>query len=171
MARVNVNQIEVLEAIAEHLAQELGLDPRQAYVTLSPENPAIPPGGDSWYAVSPGEGRFDTELATADVREQLNEDTVVSITGYTRLFLDDADRDAQLLLEETRGLLAVKKSILDAMAGADVKLDDGDTFLRELMTPQFASAPQKGTIDPDDLCLPIAWISVDFSCSFDWDLD
>ena len=170
MARIDTTQSDAILAILEHFRSFHSLDNSQAYLGLFPDAPIIPHGGTDWYMLSPGDGQFDEGLFDGGGEDQCNEQSTLTVTGYCRTHLDPTDRDDALLTDSTTGLLEAKRKILRALAGKDVTLSGGDTFLRELLTPIRASAPTAGKLEGEGLGVTLAFTSVDFLCSFDWDL-
>lgn len=166
MARIDVSQDEVIESIVLRLRTLHTLGERQCYETIEPLSPAIvPPGGDFWLTVSPGGGQFDESMQIGGGQSQLMEDAEVIVTGYSRVRLDSTDHDAKLLRDASRGLLVVKKKILQLVAD-DLVLPapSTDVFLRQFVVARSATAPQ---YDSDK---SIGWLSIYFGISYDWDL-
>jgi len=175
MSRVNVTQSDVMQSVIRRLRQELSLNDRQCFFVLNDQNgmPAIPVGviGDGCYVtVAPGESSIDDGLAVGEPIEQVTEYATVHVTGLTRIHLDSTGHDEKLLLDETRGLLSIKHRILQAMCGQDLTLENGNTFLRELVRPVAIGSPQAGTIG-ENASLTVGFVTILFSVPFDWDLD
>lgn len=175
MARVDVSEADALRAVMRKLRTELQLNERQCRFTVYEDTPQIPTGVSEYgffVTVSPGESSFDDGLVTGHPIEQCTEDATVIVTGITRVHLDETDSDEQLLFTSGRGLWNIKRRLINALSGADLQLENGDTFLRALVRPLGVSRPQIGVIGGEDEgSLPIAWISVTFAISYDWDLD
>jgi hypothetical protein len=171
MSRIDVYQDQVLQAVVDHLRDDLGLDENQVYMTIDPLNPIIPKGGDYWLSVSPGDGRFDLALAESTVVDQCYEDSVVSVYGYTRIYLDESNTDQQMLVNATRGILVVKRLILKSMSGVDLSIN-GQLYGRGLLTPDYATSPDVGKINREgEAALPIGIVGINFKAPFDWDLN
>tara|TARA_Y100000310_G_scaffold6676_1_gene7496 strand:- start:5938 stop:6441 length:504 start_codon:yes stop_codon:yes gene_type:complete len=166
MARVNVQQTDVLERIVLRLRDQLSLNDRQCYETLEPLAPPVIPKGGEWFvSVSPGEGEFvPGEQVPANITEQWH----VIVTAYTRIKLDPTDHDAKLLRDASRGLLTIKRSVLKAIVGHDLTTGSvdspDDTFLRNLL---YASRSHKPNYDVEK---QIGWIAIEVVVDFDWDL-
>jgi len=175
MARVDVNQLDLLEAIVAHYrndAATINLHATRVILTSDPLSVRIPKGGDWWLAVSAGEGTFPQDLLTGGVVEQCTEDGSFQVTGYLRCHLDPTDSDEQTLIREARGLMEIKRKILKSMAGVDLQVG-GNECLRELITPRSSVAPRIMEVvgdDAGDENLRIALVGVVFSLMFDWDL-
>jgi len=168
MSRVDVEQVDVFEALVLYLRRALGLNDRQCYETLDPYSPTIPKGGDYWVTVAPGEGQYDVEHQIGGGEDQLTEESVVTVTAYTRIKLDSTDHDENLLRDARRGVFVLKHKILKALVGADIP-KGSDTFLRQLLYARHAHAPQILEGSKDNR-LRLACISIDFGVDFDWDL-
>jgi hypothetical protein len=167
VARVDIEQGDLLERIATLLRRGLRLDKRSCFLTISPLSVAIPPGGDFFVSVSPGEGSFQTE---DQHEEQCTEFTTVTVTGYTRIRVDSTGHDDKLLLEAARGLLRLKGRILKVLVGKDPSVSDKptaaeeDQAVRQLLFAIRAHRPEY------DEKRQIGWLSIDFGVDFDWDL-
>jgi len=162
MARLDIQQDEVIERIVARLLAYLELGTRQVFETLEPlAPPTIPKGGPYFVTVSPGEGDFiEGEQAPGNITEEW----YVTVTAYSRIRLDSTDHDQKLLRDASRGLLILKKKLLAALVGQDITDTGGDTFLRQLL---FAKRAERPRHDRDK---GIAWISVTFGVHFDWEL-
>lgn len=168
MSRVDVEQADVFEAVTLHLRRALGLNDRQCYETLDPYSPKIPKGGDYFVTVAPGEGQYDVEHQIGGGEDQLTENSVVTVTAYTRIKLDSTDHDEKLLRDARRGVFVLKRKILKALVGSDPTIG-GNEFLRQLIYARHAHAPQILEASTDNR-LRLACISIDFGVDFDWDL-
>jgi len=169
MARIDVDQTTVLEAIIARLQDQLQLSDSHCYETISPLEPGpAPPGGDFFVTVSIGDGVFDEGMQDAGGAEQLNEECEVTVTGYSMCKLDRVGHDHKLMHDELRGLLkVVKLKILKALVGVDLQdeADDEDNyFLRDMIRVRRSTRPDH---DPKK---GIGWISITFVASWDWDL-
>ncbi len=172
MARVDVTQLDALNAIIAHFISDLSLDASRVFLTIDPLAVRVPRGADWWLTVSVGEYTFKQELLTGGVFEQCTEETTFTVTAYMRMHLDQADHDDQLVLDSTRGLFELKRIILKSMASVDLQVA-GNEFSRELITPQFSRAPMVVSVadaESADDGLQIGVISVTFGLIFDWDL-
>lgn len=165
--RQRVTQIEALTALAEYLQTALNLNARQCFVCLNPLGDAVAQivgssGGDRWVSVAPGGGEFPFEQT---IPEQCYEAGTAVITGYVRMALDTPGREAELLLNATRGVLQFKRDILRAITGTDLETSEGSPFLRELLAPVRASQPD---YDPSR---KTGWVQITVPLEFDWNLD
>jgi hypothetical protein len=166
MARVDISQADVLQAILLRLQTALALSDRQCYPVARPQDaPSIPMGGDYWLTVSPGAGNFGPE-EQAD--GNVTEDSDVTVTAYTRIKTDSVGHDTDLLLDAARGLLPIKKAILKALVGHDAVDADGNTFLRQLLYAQTATAADIVKLPNTEAAF--GRLSITFGLSWDWSL-
>jgi hypothetical protein len=172
MARIDVDQVQVLTSFVDALRLELHLTDRTCIVTLDPPGLAsFIPAAESWMTVTPGEGVFvDGEQQAPNVTEEMS----VTTTIYTRIRLDHAGNDDKLLLDGIRGLYPLKKNVLKAMIGRDLALPwktdaDAAPFLRALTRVVHCSAPQVA-VSKNDSHLAIGFVTLTFMLQFDWDL-
>lgn len=173
MARVDVNQIELFEAVLAHLRTTLSLDERSCYSVVDRHSPGLPHSGDFWVTLSLGsQSEFDDTLIDGGGIEQVTEFVPLIVAGYSRVKLDSTGHDHFLLTDDARGLLAIKKLILRTMTCEDIKCNnDTSTFLRNLPIPASAENPQLLRPANDaDAAWGIGMVSVTFTCVFDWDL-
>lgn len=198
MARVDVDQGEVLTAFVTYIRAALNDDvsfsvnDRTVYETLSANDPPVHWVGteDSWHIlVSPGPGQFDAELFFGGGRRQLMEAWNVVVGIYTRIDLDESGHDHEALLKTGRGILRLKKLVLDAVTGRDLTITGLDAeqsesstttaaeemvFQRELIRPVYATQPQylvpvaREGEPPGIGCVQML---LGFSVPFDWDLE
>jgi hypothetical protein len=144
----------------------LTLTERQCYAVARPQDvPAIPPGGDYWLTVSLGSGDFADEEQVAG---NVTEDTEIIVSGYTRIKTDSTSHDGFLLMDDARGLLAIKKKILGALVGQDLADEDGDEFLRQWLHARRCEAPDLVVAGRDGVNCGV--IRITFGVSFDWKL-
>lgn len=172
MARVKTEQWPILEGVRSHLQGKLGLDERQAVHSLDPKFVTMPVGGDFWIAVCPGPGQIDDGLFEGGGREQTTDWFQVAIAAYSRIHLDETGHDRYLLGEATRGVVHLRKNLLDALAGEDLTIG-GDQYGRQLWQP---TGYYYGVIHPvaadgrvDD-SIHIGTVVQHFQQGFDWDL-
>ena len=166
MPRADIEQADVLASVVTQLQSALSLTDRQCYpVARAQEVPSIPPGGDYWLTVAGGSGQFiDEEQAAGNVTE----DTEIIVSGYTRIKTDSTGHDACLLMDDARGLLAIKKKILGALVGQDLTDEGGDTFLRQWLHARRSDAPELVIAGPDGVNCGV--VRVTFGTIFDWKL-
>ena len=165
MARIDVTQEKVITAIALRLRAELNLPESQVIETVEPLSPPkLPPGGDYYLTVSPGDGVFPEDLQDGGGDSQLNEEAEIIVTGLSRVKLDQTNSDKAVIHNAEQGLLPIKQLILKTLAGQDPALPSGDKFLRQFLLARRSTQP---TYDED---AGVSFISVTFMASFDWDL-
>lgn len=164
MSRIDAEQSDVLDAVVTRLQTALVLGGRQCFPVARPQDvPTIPPGGDFFVTVAVGDGLFvDQEQAEGN----LTEDTDVVVSAYTRIKTDSTGHDKQLLMEEARGLLRIKRRLLAALSGQDLTTDGGDTFLRQTCHARRAAAPDLVAVGREGILCGV--IRVVFGVPFDW---
>ena len=166
MARVDIEQIEVVGAIVLRLQTALTLSDRQVYpVARARDVPLIPVGGDYFLTVATGDGTFVPEEQVAG---NITEDSDVTVSVYTRIRSDSTGHDAYLLLDDARGLFAVKKLILGALCGQDLIDESGSTFLRQLIFAKHCEAPDIVTAGRDGVACGV--IRLTFGVNYDWSI-
>jgi hypothetical protein len=120
------------------------------------------PGGSYWLTVTIGDGSFPLE---EQFPEQLREDTTFTVTGFTRVQLDEKGRDHKLLKDDQRGLLRIKRRML-SIVGQQLTLDDGTPIGADRVYAVRASKPEAVSNATTNL----GTISVTFGLAYDWDL-
>lgn len=168
MSRVDTEQATLLERIADYLRKQLRLNARRCFETLDPLHPVIPPGGDYFLSVAPGDGTFDVEHQVGGGADQLTEYGEVVVTIYSRVKLDSTDHDEIIMRDASRGLLSLKKTVLKTLVGYDLALESGDTALRQTLYAKRYTAPTMGQQDGSGI--GVAFLSITFGVDFDWDL-
>lgn len=165
MARSDVTYNEMIEAILRRLRTELGLNERTCYETLHPTAVSIPPGGEFFVSVSPGDGEFPEGHQIGGAENQCTEDGTIVVTMFSRMQLDGADYAPSMLRDESKGLMEIKRLVLKALVGWDATTaDDESTFLRQLITVLSSTAPMY------DEKNGYGFLSLTFRAGFDWDL-
>ena len=166
MARVDYTSHGAMALLLSHLRRQLDLNETTCFETLFPDAPPrLPAGGGLQVTVAPVGGIFDVELQIGGGAGQLMESETWTVTIYSRLNLDRAHHDEQLLRHAIKGLWPLKQKLLKAIIGVDLTInDDDDTFLRQLLYVTRSGAPK---YDPDK---HVGWLSVDVAIDFDWDL-
>lgn len=164
MARIDGAQDLLIESLVARLREALGLSDSQVYQTWEPLSPQFPAGGDFSVSVAIGDGSFDLDLWEGGGRHQTCEQATVIVTGYSRVKLDRPDHWQKILRDESRGLLVVKKKILDVCCGYDLLDSSGNSLLRNPLYPLHAYRP---TYDKQ---ASIGRVSIEFATDFDWEL-
>lgn len=172
MSRIDVTAIDAVEAIVKLLKDTLALNDSNCYPVARPQDvPKLPAGGDYWLTVAPGGGTFEPEEqvpATETLPGNVTEESEVTVTAYSRLKTDRTNSDHDLLLEDARGLLSIKRKVLGALVGQDVTDADGNTFLRQLLFAKTATAPDLANLAGVEAAF--GRIAITFGLVYDWDL-
>jgi hypothetical protein len=165
MTRIDTTQDIVLTRIVARLQGALGLPEHRCYETLEPlVDPPIPKGGYYFLTVSPGDGRYDEGMQVGGGAEQLMEMASVTVTAYALIALDPGDTATEILHKVNRGMLPIKKAILDALVGHDLTDSGGNYLLRQQI---YAIQAWRPRYNKDT---KIAMIAVGFGTDFDWDI-
>lgn len=176
MPRADVDQSDVLTAVVSYLRTQLTLNETRCYEVIDPnEEPPFPISGDYWLQIALGSGQFDDSLMTGAVREQLCEWMTITVGMYTRVYLDQTGHAREMLIKAGRGIVRIKRMVLNAFAGADLTVG-GSTFGRELWRPTFcteahhvATSGVEGAANAGGI--EMLRMLLTFRCGFDWDLD
>jgi hypothetical protein len=168
MSRVDATQSEILTAVKTRLQSFLGLGARHCFlVARARDITTIPPGGDYWITIAPSPGSFHE--AEQDYA-QCTEDAEVTVAAYTRIKLDSTGHDYQLLLHASRGLIPIKRKLLQALVGHDLQINEaGDTCLRWVCHARRSGGPD--IVRAGDDGVYCGRIQVDFGVPFDWELE
>ena len=83
---------------------------------------------------------------------------------FSRIGLDRVGYDVYALMDEARGLLSLKASILRALVGGDPQFERNSIMMNQIMAKNSA-APNQSKLDPSYVEL-----SIMFSADFMWDL-
>ena len=169
MARIDIEQAEVLGYLVRHLRRSLRLDERRCFETLSPLLPEgfSPPGGDWFITVAEGGGMFPLEDQHP---QQCMESWSILVTVYTRVKLDRSGHDQQLMVDASRGLLRLKRQVLRAVVGEDLTTDEESPdsarseFLRSHLHVNHAQRMEY------DQAAGIGWLTIELGVEYDWDL-
>ncbi len=167
MADSSIDTVQslVLACITTKLRTALSLNCSTCYETLDPlVAPNIPPGGNYIVTVALGDGTFPREMQEGGGFYQVEEDSGVVVSAWTKPKLDRPDQARIALHEEARGLLVVKRKILEALTGQQLFDESGNPLLRNYIYAMHAYRPAQ------DPASKLYRISVEFGVDFDWDL-
>jgi len=165
VARIDIDQASVLTAVTNRLISQLAIDATHVLEVVDPMHPPdILPSGSIFVSVAIGNGTFPFDEQGIP---QLREDTDVEVTGYVRVNLDQPGTDGLFLKHATRGILALKRKILIALAGWDLvdPTSGTDVFLASLMYAKSCSRPNYSS----DMG-GVGWLTITFGVDFDWDM-
>lgn len=159
--RVDITEVDVVGYLLTRLRSQLGLNERSCWYTLDPLAVDIPPGGDFYVTVAPGNSQFpDGEQASRNITEE----STVQVTVYSRMRLDSTNHDDKLVLDAANSLYKLKKRVLAAIVGHDLTDEDADYFLRQWLHVLSSDRPN---YDKDKA---VGWLTLHVGVSFDWDL-
>ena len=164
ISRIDVAKSAVLVAVMTQLRTAMNLTPNQCFLTLDPNSPpALPVGGAFYLGVSPGASHNGIDEAGGEqFIGNFYEGTTIIVTAYTRCGkLDSVNEQTAVLLDPTRGLIAIQDKIFWALLAQDLETPDGNRFLRQLTAASGSEAPQA------DASKNVAWLSTSFMLSYD----
>jgi hypothetical protein len=165
MGRIDVTQTVVLDSLLTRLRSQLGLNERQCYPTLDPQENVAPPGGDYWLTVAPGSSQYPPGEQTTD---HLNDVWTVIVTIHSRMRMDPAGHAQEQLLNAVRGLWVIKGKVLKALIGQDLQDPTGNEFLRERLYIVRGTPGEAREDDRKGWCQ--AFMHLEFGVPFDWNL-
>lgn len=163
--------VEVLLAIVAKIRANVTALSREptCFISDSPW-PGVEVESNLFCTVAPSEGQFDDGLMDGAGNLGVAEDSMVQVTVYSRIEVDQIERFEKGLTDASRGLLVIKQQILTALAGKNL---DGGTFrgdssnlLHEGLRPARASHKTRDPRHADDF----ASFSLAFRAKFSWDL-
>jgi hypothetical protein len=160
---VDSSQADILDAVERFYSRVLKLPAASLFPSQQPmAPPAGLPGGNFWLTVTVGDGSFPLE---EQFPEQLREEVEITVTGFSRVELDEKGRDHKLLKDAERGLLAIKRKIL-SIIGQQLKKPDGTPIGADRIYARRATRPEAVSNERDNL----GTVSVSFALAFDWEL-
>lgn len=162
MARIATDQSTVLQRVVARLIDQIdALNTSNCYASAEPD-PTVEKSHHLFVQVSVGDGQYNG-VGGGGIN-QVFEESSVWVTVFSRIKLDQVHQSKQALYDASRGLLTLKKSILQALAGHDLQDDSGDEILISYMAPRVAARPVKEAWDGFSV------ISIQVSTDFEWDL-
>ena len=155
-------QIKVLEAVVKALRDAIPQlqGENTCFLSMDPE-PLHEERQNLFATVCPMAGRFDDEIHHGS--DYANELSGVLITVWSGMKLDRPGGDKMMMTESARGLLSLKRLILKALNGLELKDKEGNTIVCRPMRPLNAGHPQRRDEDKGSF-------SLSFATDFIWDL-
>ena len=92
----------------------------------------------------------------------------MAVSAYIRIRLDSTDHDYRLMLNDARGLIVLKRKLLQALVGHDLTIG-GNTFLRWVCHARRSAGPDVVQLGREGV--HCGRIRVDFGVPFDWELE
>lgn len=168
-ATTGTNHIEVLEAVVCKLIDDVEcLTKKTCFITASALNGPPPNVRENLFVtVSPGVGNFLSNLHTGGGSEVTVEDSSVEIELYSTIKLDRISYDSSMLINQSRGLLSLKKEVLKCLSGY-IPTDGAGTnsLVSSAIEPLQASEASSGHASK----VHVAQMSLSFATQFLWDL-
>lgn len=166
MARISTTQDVVLERVAARLRATIEKLNATTCVISDETQPSEMFSHNLIVLVSPMGGTFDGGVVDGAGLEGCLESSGVIVTVWTAMNLDAPERAESRYLEANRGLMAWKKSILQALCNHDLTDTSGNQILVSRMRPvrsqhQLETTTAKGRL---------AGFSLLFTTEFLWNL-
>ena len=118
--------------------------------------------------VAPLDGTFDEQMPVGASDRGIVEVVFIQVSIWSRMQLDRLDHSARSLTDHTRGLLGMKKRVLQVMAGQQIYSDhpvNAIPLLTEPFKPVRAVHPATRKVNDD-----LSSVSLVFRAAFNWDL-
>lgn len=162
-------QADILLAVVDRLRSEISEfdSDTLCYITNVPW-PGIEVTDNLFCTVCPTSDSFDPGSPVGAGENLIIENSLVQVSIWSRLLLDEAEHAEIALTDAERGLLTMKQKVLAALAGRQLFADPPDNtvpLLIEYLKPTTSVHPAPGSA-PDDF----SSCSLTFAASFYWDL-
>ncbi len=166
MACRSTTQADVLLRVRDRLIARIsGLTDTTCFLTLEPE-PPMELKSNLFVTVCPMSGRFDDGALTGGGQEVAIEEAGVIVTIWSACKLDKAGEATAALTDTTRGVLVLKRKILQALTSHDLLDANGNKMLVDYMQPVTSDIPRASVYgETQKIGVPLA-----FSTNFAWDL-
>lgn len=165
MARSDSEQADILDAVVARLVDQVdAVSEKTCFIAITPVPPYFP-ADNIFVTVSTTAGTFPEDLLVGGGINQCTERTGVLVTIFSRKRTDRAGQDREVLNEETRGLLRLKRAVLKALTGHDLQWQQSNV-LRSLLLPTESSPGEPVDAEGNKMTA----ISIRFSIEFDWNL-
>lgn len=168
MARIPTDQTTVVEAVVTRLIASVNeFGDGNCFLTSEPPEDPVAIRQDLFCTVSPTDSQFDQGVQEGAGIDGTFENAAVIVVVFNAVRLDQTGRDASLLTKSGRGLLDLKRGILKALSGHDLKDAAGDEILVNYMSPLRSEAP-RSIKDKDSKF--VGDLALLFSTDFQWNL-
>lgn len=139
MAHINILPDEFLEAVVNRLLSELNMQASSCFIGADPD--ASPPTPQTiWYVVSPTPSlQFDEGSFIGGGLSHLTTYSVLTVTIHVAQQQDQGDKADFFYLDDQRGIYALIRPVLVALAMWNPLKTDGTYMLREPIIPQDAN--------------------------------
>lgn len=125
--------------------------------------------------VAPAQGEFPAAEIDGSAQYQVLENSHFEVTVRSRIQTDQIERSEQAYLDESRGLLPIKKRVLKSLAGQQLysQPEYGDQATYDTSTGALlwmVLAPSRAVHQSKQAEDEFSEFTVSFSCQFQWDL-
>lgn len=163
MARVDSDLGAILLAVVNHLVTQGLFTAECCYLTISDgRDDIVPSAGEFVCTVCPRGGIFADPYLDGGGNKQAADFFEFSVSVYSTVQLDEADRETVFLTDSTLGLLQKLRLVLKALTALDVTIPGGNNVLRDPILPQGYQISRNGR--------GLGKFELRCRAAFDWDL-
>jgi hypothetical protein len=161
------NQIVVLQAIVDKLRvdiNDLFGSGSTCFISDVPW-PGVDVQDQVFCTVSPANSQFMLEDPTGAGPDGVVEMAIFQVSVWSKILLDEIERSAIAMTDNTRGSLTLKQRVLKSLAGQQLYANDGQPLLMSYLRPTSAIHPASGQGKGDFTSFSLA-----FQGAYYWDL-
>lgn len=161
------NQTLVLQAIVDKLRSDISdLFGGESTCFISDVPwPGVDVQGQVFCTVSPANSQFMLEDPTGAGPAGVVEMAIFQVSVWSKILLDEIERSAIAMTDNTRGSLTLKQRVLKSLAGQQLYANDGEPLLMSYLRPTSAMHPASGQGKGDFTSFSLA-----FQGAYYWDL-
>ena len=161
------NQIVVLQAIVDRLRTDINdlFGSEATWFISDVPWPGIEVHDQVICTVSPANSQFVQEEPTGAGPAGVVEMAIFQVSVWSKILLDEMERSAIAMTDNTRGSLTLKQRVLKSLAGQQLYANDGQPLLMSYLRPTSAIHPASGQRQGDFTSFSIA-----FQGAYYWDL-
>lgn len=161
------DQVTVLNAVVAKIRKDMadifGND-QTCFITARPI-PSVEVSEEMFCTVCPDSSQFDQGMPDGGASWQICENSVFRVTAFTKIALDQMEHETIAFLDGDRGLLVLKKRLLQCLAGQQLYSPAGNPLLLECLRPAHCRH-EENRQDMDDF----SSFGLSFEGRFFWDL-
>ncbi len=161
------NQTLVLQAIVDKLRSDISdLFGGESTCFISDVPwPGVEVQDQIFCTVSPANSQFILEDPTGAGPAGVVEMAIFQVSVWSKILLDEIERSAIAMTDNTRGSLTLKQRALKSLAGQQLYSNDGEPLLMSYLRPTSAMHPASGQGKGDFTSFSLA-----FQGAYYWDL-
>ncbi len=161
------NQTLVLQAIVDKLRSDISdLFGGESTCFISDVPwPGVEVQDQIFCTVSPANSQFILEDPTGAGPAGVVEMAIFQVSVWSKILLDEIERSAIAMTDNTRGSLTLKQRVLKSLAGQQLYANDGEPLLMSYLRPTSAMHPASGQGKGDFTSFSLA-----FQGAYYWDL-